>query len=96
MPAFLHTNRLLGHAMDLTRQPAHALHYFEKEALAYPFSALNAGLRLGTMQKYNYPPDQIAVATALFKRTMEMRKLNTDEFPKLLKNPALDDEPLVK
>ena len=96
MPSFLHTNRLLGHAMDLTNRPAQALYYYEKEFKDFPFSALNAGLRLGTLQKYNAPPEEIAAATAVFKRTMEMRKLNTEEFPKLLKNPALDDEPLVK
>ena len=96
MPSFLHLNRLLGHATDLTGNYPLALYYFEKEAADFPFSALNAGLRLGTLQKSKAPPEQISAAAAVFKRTMEMRKLKIDEFPKLLRNPALDDAPLVQ
>ncbi|MBO5791607.1 MAG: O-antigen ligase family protein [Lentisphaeria bacterium] len=96
MPSFLHLNRLLGHAYDVEGKSALALHHFDKEAKDFPFSALNAGLRLGALQKNNAPPQQTAEAALLFKRLMEIRKLKQEEFPKLLRNPALDDEPLVK
>ena len=96
MPSFLHLNRLLGHATDLTGDHALALYYFDKEAKDFPFSALNAGLRLGALQKHNAPPDQIAAAAAVFRRAMEMRKLKIEEFPKLLRKPSLDDDPLVQ
>ena len=96
MPSFLHLNRLLGHAYDIEKKSALALYHFEKEAEDFPFSALNAGLRLGALQKSSASPQQIAAAAEIFKRAMEMRKLKQEEFPKLLRNPALDDEPLVK
>ena len=95
-PSFLHLNRLLGHAYDLSGQSALALHHFEKEAGDFPFSALNAGLRLGCLQKNKGSAEQISGAAAVFKRLMEMRKLKMEEFPKLLRDPALDDAPLVK
>ena len=96
MPSFLHLNRLLGHAYDVAGKYPLALYHFEKEARDFPFSALNAGLRLGTLQKSKAPPEQIAAAAAVFNRIMEMRKMKTEDFAKLLRNPALDDEPLVK
>ena len=95
-PSFLHLNRLLGHAYDLNGQSALALYHYEKEAKDFPFSALNAGLRLGCLQKNNASPEQITAAAAVFNKLMVMRKLKAAEFPKLLRNPALDDEPLVK
>ena len=96
MPSFLHMNRLLGHAYDVAGKYHVALYHFEKEARDFPFSALNAGLRLGTLQKSNAPREQITAASAVFNRIMEMRKMKTEDFAKLLRNPALDDEPLVK
>ena len=89
-------NRLLGHAYDVAGKYHFALYHFEKEARDFPFSALNAGLRLGTLQKSNAPREQITAASAVFNRIMEMRKMKTEDFAKLLRNPALDDEPLVK
>ena len=80
----------------LSGQSALALHHFEKEAGDFPFSALNAGLRLGCLQKNKGSAEQISGAAAVFKRLMEMRKLKMEEFPKLLREPALDDAPLVK
>lgn len=96
MPSFIHLNRLLGHACDINGQYPLALYYFEKEAKDFPFSALNAGLRLGTLQKSNAHPQKVAAASTLFKNVMEMRKMKISDFPQLLRNPALDDEPLVK
>lgn len=96
MPSFIHLNRHLGHANDVRGNSALALYYFEKEARDFPFSALNAGLRLGALQKKNAPPDQIAAAATVFDKVMKMRQLKQEEFIKLLRNPALDDEPLVK
>jgi tetratricopeptide (TPR) repeat protein len=94
--SFIHLNRLLGHAYDVCGQSPLALFHFEREARDFPFSALNAGLRLGALQKRNAPQKQIAAAAAVFERAMKIRNLKQEEFPKLLKNPALDDEPLAK
>lgn len=95
-PSFLHLNRLLGHAYDLNDQSALALYHFEKEAKDFPYSALNAGLRLGCLQKNKASAEEINAAATVFKKLMEMRKLKAEEFPKLLRNPLLDDTPLVK
>ena len=96
MPSFIHLNRLLGHAYDLCGKKEHSLYHLEKEARDFPFSALNAGLRLGVLQKNNASPQQIEAAAAVYNRVMRMRNLKPEEFPKLLRDPALDDEPLVK
>ena len=96
MPSFLHVNRLLGHAFDMRGNTALALYYFEREAKDFPFSAINAGLRLGTLQKSGAPPEKIAAAANIFNKVMEMRKLPLSAFPELLRHPEKDDEPLVK
>ena len=96
MPSFLHLNRNLGHAFDVRGNHALALYYFDREAKDFPFSAINAGLRLGTLQKSDAPAEQIAAAAAVFNRTMQMRKLKAEAFPHLLRAPEKDDEPLEK
>ena len=96
MPSFLHVNRLLGHAYDVQGRSALALYYFDKETRDFPFSAINAGLQLGTLQKSGASPEKIAEAARRFNRAMEMRKLKTSDFPQLLRNPEKDDEPMVQ
>ena len=96
MPSFLHLNRLMGHACDVEREYFWALYYFEKEARDFPFSAINAGLRLGTLQKMKGSEEKIRTAEQIFNRCMMMRNLPVKDFSKLLRNPQLDDEPLVK
>ena len=96
MPSFLHVNRLLGHAYDVQGRTALALYYFDKESRDFPFSAINAGLQLGTLQKAGASPEKIAAAAQRFNRAMEMRKLKPSDFPQLLRNPEKDDEPMVQ
>lgn len=96
MPSFLHVNRLLGHAYDVQGRTALALYYFDKETRDFPFSAINAGLQLGTLQKAGASPEKIAAAAQRFNRAMEMRKLKPSDFPQLLRNPEKDDEPMVQ
>ena len=96
MPSFLHLNRLMGHACDVTGRYPLAFHYFEKETRDFPFSAINAGLKLGLLQKIKAPPERIREAAAVFDRCMQMRNLAPGDFPKLLREPRLDDEPLVR
>ena len=96
MNSFIHLNRLLGHAFDVKGNYALALHCFEREARDFPFSAINAGLRLGTLQKSGAPPEKINAAANIFNKTMEMRKLKPSDFQQLLRNPEKDDEPLVQ
>ena len=96
MPSFLHVNRLLGHAYDVQGRTALALYYFDKETRDFPFSAINAGLQLGTLQKSGASPEKIAAAAQRFNRAMEMRKLKPSDFPQLLRNPEKDDEPMVQ
>ena len=96
MNSFIHLNRLLGHAFDVRGNYALALHYFEQEAKDFPFSVINAGLRLGTLQKSGAPPEKIAAAANVFNKVMEMRKLKASDFQQLLRTPEKDDEPLVQ
>ena len=96
MPSFLHLNRMMGHAYDVIGKHHWALYYFEREARDFPFSAINAGLRLGTLQKMKAPEERIRTAEHVFKRCMQMRNLKIEDFPHLLRNPMLDDEPLIK
>ena len=95
MPSFLHLNRFMGHACDVMGRYPLAFYYFEKESRDFPFSAINAGLKLGLLQKIKAPPEQLQEAAAAFNRCMQMRNLPPGDFPKLLRDPRLDDGSLV-
>ena len=90
--AAVHANR--GDFKTAIAENLAALREFEAEEKCFPFSAINAGLELSVLRLVCADPQLLGARMQRFEELMKMRKLEIGDFPRLLRNPAMDDTPL--
>ncbi len=93
-PGYVHSNGYLARAYAVRGENATALHYFARETVYYPMSALNAYWELEVMKRSGYDATVLRSRQARLNYLLKLRGLSPARIGELIENPALDDAPL--
>lgn len=92
--SYEHSHQIAARAYAAQGMDREALAEFALEEKCFPYSAINAGLELAVLARVGSDPALLAERRNRFAELMAMRGLTDADFPRLLKNPAMDDTPL--
>ena len=92
--SYEHSHQIAARAYAVLGMEREALAEFALEEKCFPFSAINAGLELSVLERTSCDPILLRQRRARFVELMAMRGLTVADFPRLLKNSAMDDTPL--
>jgi len=92
--SYEHSHQIAARAHAVLGDTGAALEEFALEEKCFPFSAINAGLELAVLTRCTDDPVLLAARRLRFAELMALRGLQVTDFPRMLKNPAMDDTPL--